>query len=176
MTDFQLDTPMREVETRYPFSRSVLHAKFHVGGCVTCGYEPEETISQVATKHGKDAEAMLAALNEGLESLQSAEISGQELALLRTSGLPVLLIDVREPWEHEIVNLGPEALLLTALNMETVFARAAQTPHVVVYCHHGIRSLNAVLYMRENGIKHARSLHGGVDLFGREIDTTLARY
>jgi hypothetical protein len=45
---FILSSTMKEVEARFPFARSLLHSKFHVGGCASCGYEPNETIEQVA--------------------------------------------------------------------------------------------------------------------------------
>ena len=68
MTVFSLDSKMSEVESLFPFSRSMLHKKFHVGGCATCGYEPQESIADVAKKHGKNALEMVEALNEGLDS------------------------------------------------------------------------------------------------------------
>jgi rhodanese-related sulfurtransferase len=187
--EFTLQTPMREVEARYPFSRSLLHSRFHVGGCASCGYEPQETIAEVAVKHSKDADAMLSVLNAGLESLAHTEITGAELKSLFAqssqtcagsadfhSASPVLLIDVREKWEHELVTFGQGEILLTEANMEKTFADARQTPHVIVYCHHGLRSLNAALYMREHGIEHARSLRGGIDLYAKEHNANLSRY
>lgn len=176
MSTFHLQSTMRDVETLYPFSRSVLHAKFHVGGCATCGYEPGETIAQVAEKHGKDATAMVAALNEGVAGMQSSEITPARLKSLLEDKADVVLVDVREDWEHAICNLGDAAVLLNEASMEKVLVRAQSAEHVVFYCHHGVRSLNAALYFRENGLPKALSLRGGIDLYSREVAPHLPRY
>lgn len=176
MTEFTLNTPMKEVEARFPFSRSLLHAKFHVGGCASCGYEPGESIGEVAKKHSKDANAMVAALNTGIEEMMACEISPKELAsLLSTQQSDVLLVDVREPWEFELTHLSG-SVLLGETNMPDIFEQARSAKEVILVCHHGLRSLNAALFFRQNGISQARSLQGGVDAYAREVDSALARY
>ena len=78
LTVFNLLSSMKEVEVQFPFARSMLHSKFHVGGCANCGYESNETIEQVALKHSKDANAMLEALNEGIENMHKSENRKQQ--------------------------------------------------------------------------------------------------
>ncbi|MCA2960253.1 MAG: sulfurtransferase [Silvanigrellales bacterium] len=108
--------------------------------------------------------------------MRACELSAQELAvLLDTRKNEVLLVDVRESWEFELTHL-PGSLLLGETNMEDVFARARRSKEVVLVCHHGLRSLNATLFFRQNGVTQARSLRGGVDAFAREVDATLPRY
>lgn len=54
---------------------------------------------------------------------------------------------------------------------------ASEDPRgIVVYCHHGMRSLRAVSIMRAYGVKHAFSMSGGIDAWSRLIDPTVARY
>lgn len=48
--------------------------------------------------------------------------------------------------------------------------------HIVVYCHHGVRSLGAVNWLREHGFQQAQSLAGGIEEWARLVDPTLARY
>jgi rhodanese-related sulfurtransferase len=176
MTEFTLNTPMKEVEARFPFSRSLLHAKFHVGGCATCGFEPHETIGEVAGKHAKDADAMVEALNGGIDEMRACEVSPAELAaLLKDGEQDVLLLDVREAWEFELAHLKG-SILLGESNMEQIFEQARGAAKVVILCHHGLRSLNATLFFRQNGVNGAKSLRGGLDAYAREIDPTLPRY
>lgn len=78
MTEFSLATTMKEVETTFPFARAMLHAKFHVGGCASCGFEPTETIAEVAQKHGKNAPDMLEELNSGIRDMFAAQIDAHE--------------------------------------------------------------------------------------------------
>ena len=47
---------------------------------------------------------------------------------------------------------------------------------VVVHCHHGVRSLQVVAFLRESGFESAVSLAGGIDRWSEEIDRTIPRY
>lgn len=175
MTAFSLGSTMKEVETRYPFARALLHSKFHVGGCASCGFEPHETISQVAQKHGKDAEAMVKCLNTGFDDLRSAEIEAETAAqLIRNEN--VLIVDVREQWEFDLCKIGENPILMSEKTMPLVFEQGAKAETVLVYCHHGVRSLNAALYLRQNGLPKAVSLRGGIDRYAQIIDPSIQRY
>ena len=172
---FNLTSTMKEVETCFPFARSLLHSKFHVGGCANCGYELNETIEQVAAKHSKDAHAMVMVLNEGVEDMQKSEITVEELSNLLKRNAKILIIDVREDWEFEIARI-PNSILLTEKNFEQTVALSKNVECVVVVCHHGLRSMNATLYLRENGIANAKNLQGGVDAYSAKLDNSIPRY
>jgi len=176
MVEFTLNSTMKEVETAYPFARSLLHSQFHVGGCASCGFEPNETISQVALKHSKDAEAMVEVLNRGIQDMFDAEIDSQSVGQLLEENSGILLVDVRETWEFEICKLSDKAVLLNEKTMPLIFEKGANAKHVIVYCHHGVRSLNAALYMRQNGLPQARSLKGGIDHFAQTVNPNIPRY
>ena len=175
MTTFSLDTTMSEIEAVYPFARAALHAQFHVGGCASCGFEPQESLGEVAKKHGKDPSLMLEALNQGYSDMTNAEVDPSKAAEYLNDD-DVLFVDVREAWEHNLCNLGAKSILLSEKTMPLIFEKAAQTKHVIVYCHHGVRSLNAALYMRQNGIPNALSLKGGIDRYAQIVDPTIPRY
>ena len=104
------------------------------------------------------------------------EISPQAFAQLRQQPNAPLLLDVREPWEYQSAHL-PESLLMP---MGEVASRAhteldPDAP-VVVMCHHGARSLNVALWLRDQGFSHAQSLAGGIDAWSRSIDPDIPRY
>ena len=48
--------------------------------------------------------------------------------------------------------------------------------HVIVVCHHGMRSMNATLYLREKGVLNAKSLVGGIDAYSVKVDNLIQRY
>ncbi len=105
------------------------------------------------------------------------EITPRELAMLLANDHPVNLVDVRQPWENELTRL-PDSLLIP---LNELPARQTEIPRdpirtIVVYCHHGVRSLSAVNYLHRLGIANARSLAGGIDAWACEIDPTIARY
>lgn len=102
------------------------------------------------------------------------EISPEELARARSEGRPLVLVDCREPWEHETARI--EGSLLLPLG--ELADRVDEVPEgeVVVYCHHGIRSMRGALVLRGAGRTDARSLHGGIDLWAEQIDPQMPRY
>lgn len=85
------------------------------------------------------------------------------------------LLDVREPFEYEIVRL-PDALLMPMGELQTGHEDLDASREIVVYCHHGVRSVNAVAYLRSVGFARARNLRGGIDAWTTLVDPTLRRY
>ena len=109
--------------------------------------------------------------------MTAVEITPRELAHHLENGHPVQLVDVRQPWENAVARLP--ASVLVPLNelpqrVDLITAEAATT--VVVYCHHGVRSLSAVTYLHRIGYHHARSLAGGIDAWSCEVDPSVPRY
>ena len=103
------------------------------------------------------------------------EISPQELKQRLDTDDSLLLLDVREPSEYDIVHLeGARLIPLNTLPHHIDSLPADQ--EIVVYCHHGTRSLYATAYLHQNGFRDAKNLTGGIDQWAAEIDPTLTRY
>ena len=87
-----------------------------------------------------------------------------------------LLLDVRFDEEYEHVAL-PGALLIPLPELSERFGELEPFRHrsIVVYCHHGVRSLDGTAYLRARGLD-AVSLRGGIDLYARTVDPSLPRY
>jgi len=108
-------------------------------------------------------------------TVSDIEIGPKELKEKLDQGAGLLVIDVREPWEHQIGAIeGAKLVPLNTLpaNMELFH----QADEVVIYCHHGMRSLNAATWLRSQGVDGARSLAGGIERWSTEIDPRVARY
>lgn len=94
------------------------------------------------------------------------------------AGEAMRLIDVREPQEFQITRIGSAQLV----PMSTVPARlgelesAAESATLIVYCHHGMRSLQVVNWLRQQGVAACQSMAGGIDRWSLEVDRTVARY
>jgi rhodanese-related sulfurtransferase len=105
-----------------------------------------------------------------------SEISAEAFARRLQQPHPPILLDVREPWEFQIASL-PGSLLMP---MGEVTSRAHQElspdADIVVLCHHGVRSLNVTMWLRNQGFDHAQSLAGGIDYWSRAIDPTVPIY
>ncbi len=105
------------------------------------------------------------------------EISAAEVAeLQKTDKGSFTLVDVREPWEHEIGHLGGSLLMPVGEVASRAHQELDPDSAIIVYCHHGVRSLNAVVWLRNQGFEHARSLTGGIDLWSMAVDSTVPRY
>lgn len=104
------------------------------------------------------------------------EISPQELKQkLGENHEDVFLLDVREKSEYDIVHL--EGARLVPLNtLPHHLDSLPSDKEIVVYCHHGQRSLYATAYLHQNGYTDARNLTGGIDRWAAEIDPTMNRY
>ncbi len=104
------------------------------------------------------------------------EISCEELSARLASGEHIRLVDCREPFEHQLVRLADCELVPMNQTPEHLDDyRACERPQVV-YCHHGMRSLQVVRWLREQGIENVRSLAGGIDYWSVVIDTSVGRY
>lgn len=105
-----------------------------------------------------------------------AQISPRELYRALENGQPVCLLDVRQPWENELASL-PNSLLIP-LNELAQRAKEIQPDKrtVIVYCHHGIRSLSAAGFLDRLGFENVKSLAGGIDAWSCEVDPNVPRY
>lgn len=93
------------------------------------------------------------------------------------SPTPPRLLDVREAEEHTLVALPGSVLIpLGELAHRADEIENWKDEDVVVYCHHGIRSLNAIGQLRHLGFRKLRNLAGGIDRWTAEVDPTLPRY
>jgi rhodanese-related sulfurtransferase len=105
------------------------------------------------------------------------QILPQELAAKLAAGEPVYLLDVRQPWEHETVALPNSVLIpLNELPARMVEVTPPAGALVVVYCHHGMRSLRAAAYLEGAGVADVASLTGGIDAWSCEVDSAVPRY
>ena len=102
-------------------------------------------------------------------------IQPQSLKRLIDSGHDTVLLDVREAWEYEIVHLK-DAKQIPLGELPKQASLLNPYAEIVVYCHKGMRSLDAAHLLQQLGFKRVKSLVGGIDRWAREIDTELQRY
>lgn len=84
-------------------------------------------------------------------------------------------LDVREPWEYELVHL-PDAILIPLQSLPGRVAEMKRDRPVIVYCHHGMRSLMAAQWLEQMGLETVCNLAGGIDAWATELDSSLPRY
>lgn len=103
------------------------------------------------------------------------QLQPAELKALLDSGQPVLLLDVRQPEEHAFCALPDSTLIPLGELMGRVEEVQPEGKTVVVYCHHGVRSLTGAMILQQAGIR-AASLAGGIDRWSVAVDPAVPRY
>jgi len=102
------------------------------------------------------------------------EISPDELQKMLASENPPTLIDVREEGEAAICQIAGSTLI----PMNTIPQHLEEIPRdrpVVLYCHHGMRSMMVGQFLDRNGFE-VLSLAGGIDLWTTQVEPDMARY
>jgi len=108
--------------------------------------------------------------------MNDLEITPREFAAMRDRRDSFRLIDVREPYEVRISSLpGSEEIPMRSIPSHIQSLEADGTP-IIVICHHGVRSLQVVCWLREQGVENCLSLAGGIDRWSQEIDPEIPRY
>ena len=103
------------------------------------------------------------------------EITAQELKERLGRSDKLQLVDVREPGEFEICNLGGELIPLGELPRQA--SRIRRDVPVVVICHHGFRSAQAINYLAQRlGYDNLLNLKGGIHAWATQVDPTMAVY
>jgi rhodanese-related sulfurtransferase len=107
--------------------------------------------------------------------MDDLQISAKEVSERLARGDKLLLVDVREQWEYDLCRLpGAKLIPLGALpaNLNTL----VDADDVICYCHHGMRSLDAAVWLRQQGVEGAKSMAGGIERWSTEIDPNVPRY
>ena len=107
--------------------------------------------------------------------MSELEITPAELKKKLDAGEKLLLIDVREPWEHQTCHIEG-ARLIPMRNIPANLQSLDVEETVICYCHHGMRSLDVAVWLQKQGVESARSLAGGIDKWSAEIDPKVPRY
>ena len=104
------------------------------------------------------------------------EITPESVRQMSQQGEQFMLLDVREPWEFETAKISGAKLM----PMGEVPSRAHQEldpeDHIVVVCHHGVRSMNVTAWLRQQGFEKAQSMRGGIDAWSRRVDGKVPVY
>jgi rhodanese-related sulfurtransferase len=104
------------------------------------------------------------------------EITPEEVKIKLDQGDKFTLLDVRELWEFETARIAAAKLI----SMGDIPSRAHQEldpeDHIVVICHHGVRSMNVTAWLRQQGLEKAQSMQGGIDAWSRVVDNSIPTY
>lgn len=106
------------------------------------------------------------------------EISVEDTAaLLGSNADGFRFIDCREEDEWQICRIhGAELMPLTRFSEEAMAKLQDKDQRIIIYCHHGMRSLRAASWLRQTGFDHVQSMAGGIAAWSDYVDPEMPRY
>lgn len=172
---FSVNSPMEALMAAWPGARRALFAKFHIGGCSSCGFQPGESLADVCTRHDTDPAEALAHLRAAAIQDAALAITPAALRDMLASATPPAVIDIRTREEHEAVAI-PGSMFFTEDLQRAIFATWEKSAAIVIHDHTGTRALDMAAWFAGHGMTNTRALTGGIDAFSREVDPLLPRY
>ncbi|HXG46732.1 MAG TPA: rhodanese-like domain-containing protein [Methylomirabilota bacterium] len=167
---------MQEVLAAYPGAQRALFKRYHIGGCSSCAFRPDETLADLCARNGHlDPLAVLESLKTAHEEDEKMMISPRELADLRARGETVRLLDIRTREEWDAVRLEG-ATRMSQETMKEILGHWPREALLVIYDHTGRTALDAAAFFLGHGFTRVRCLRGGIDAWAREVDSKLPRY
>ncbi len=105
------------------------------------------------------------------------EVTPRQVKAMLDKGEPVVLLDCRTPKERAVGSIAGSIFLpMQELSQRLNELRPYADSKVVVYCHHGRRSLNVTAGLRQAGFSDVASMAGGIDLWSVQVDPKVSRY
>jgi rhodanese-related sulfurtransferase len=174
------ETPIATALESLPGGRRALFARYHIGGCSSCAFQPGETLAELCLRNDnipvqEMIDHLLTSHANDQKLLISAADLASQLAEAEDEGFPLHLIDLRTREEHEAVAI-PGAQLFSQELQRDAFANWDKDDPVVLYDHTGSRALDAAAYFAGHGFTKVKALDGGIDRFSLEADPSLPRY
>ena len=170
-------TTMEQLQKLIPGSRRALFAKYHIGGCQSCGFDDEETISDVCKRNedlpvGEVIEHLLLSA----EHDQKIQISPKDLKVEINEEKEVIkLLDIRSREEVEAVKIKGSQIMTAELQQEALGNWDKETRTIIID-HAGDRSLDVAAFFIGHGMKRTVALAGGIDAYSQEVDSSIPRY
>ncbi len=166
---------MTEVLEAYPGAQRALFKRYHIGGCSSCAFQPNETLADLCARNGNlNVSEVSQHLTTSHEQDEQMQISPRELAALqKEKSVKLLDIRTREEWDAVRIN---GAVRMSQETMQEILGKWPREQLMVIYDHSGKQSLDAAAYFQGQGFKNVRCLRGGIDAWAQEIDPKLPRY
>ena len=102
------------------------------------------------------------------------QLTAKELKRRLDAGEQAYILDVREPWEHKIAQIGGKLIPMKEIPQR--LSELDREREIIVHCHHGVRSQRIAEFLKQSGFPRVVNLAGGIDAWSREVDSTVPKY
>jgi adenylyltransferase/sulfurtransferase len=134
-----------------------------------CGIEKPKSVGPLEI--ARDKAVGEAAVVDGIP-----QISVEELKRRLDAKEDVFVLDVREPHEVPIANIGAPLIPVGELEKRVGELAAQKDRNIVVHCRSGARSQKAAVILKAAGFTHVENLAGGILAWADKIDPTMPKY
>lgn len=167
---------MRELLQHYPGAQRALFRRYHIGGCSSCGFQPEETLEGVCARNnalpvGEVIEHILTSHEADVKM----QLSPAELAAALKNDPEAKLVDIRTREEYDAVHIDG-AIFFTQELMQEILVKWDRRALIAILDYQGARSMDAAAYFAGHGFENVRAVRGGIDAWSQEVDSNLPRY
>ena len=170
------DSPMQAVLQVFPGAQRALFRKYHIGGCSSCGFQPDETLAGICERNGDLPVAdVLEQIRQSHEEDARILIDPNDLAKRLEADEDIRLVDIRSREEFEAAHLDGSVLLTQPL-MQEILGTWDNDQRFVVIDHQGKKGLDAAAYYLGHGMPNVHALRGGIDAWSLEVDPAIRRY
>jgi len=173
MSNLTPDTTMATLNAEFPGARRALFAKYHVGGCSSCAYADDESLTEVASRNEFD-------INEAITFILESHAHDKEMMLTPAQAVQKIqagakLVDVRTREEHDAVKI-PDSEFMTQEFQQQAFATWDTDTTIILYDHLGNKALDTCAWFRGHNLPSTFIIEGGIDAYAQEVDSSLSRY
>ena len=171
------ETTMKQLQELMPGARRALFAKYHIGGCQSCGFDDDETIEEVCERNENlPVNEVIDHLLLSSEHDQKIQISPRDLKdELDHADEEIKLLDIRSREEVEAVKIEGSQIMTNELQQEALGKWNKETRTVIID-HTGERSLDVAAFFIGHGLNRTVALAGGIDNYSKEVDSSIPRY
>ena len=128
---------MRELLEQFPGAQRALFRKYHIGGCSSCGFSPDETLAGVCTRNENlNVDEVVDHIIASDAADRAMQIEPRELSDRLAAGEKINLLDVRTREEFDAVKLS-DAKFFTQELMQEILSQWSRENLLVVYDHQG---------------------------------------
>lgn len=166
---------MEQVMSVAPAAQRALFQRYHVGGCSSCGFQPSDTVAQVAKDHNiLDVKEMIETIVRAQDVDSRIQIEPTAVKGWLDAGEDFSFIDVRTPEEWEVARI--EAAELLDYNESEKYMALPKDRKIVFSCHSGVRSLDVASYFIGHGFTEVYSMRGGIAAWSDQVDPNVPKY
>jgi rhodanese-related sulfurtransferase len=167
---------LREVLEQFPGAQRALFRRYHIGGCHSCAFKPEETLEALCARNNSlNVQEVIEHIRASHDQDMEMQITPAEVAELLRRRSPLRLLDIRTREEWDATRIEG-AIFLTQEVLQETLGSCPKDQWIVIYDHRGTRSLDAAAYFLGQGFQRVRFLRGGIDAWSQEVDPSIPRY